>query len=73
MRGLAILKRTEGTKKIQYLPGELAYTEMLDHSGSIAEAARIRSSARQAIRSQGLLQCTACTVNVEALRYEAER
>lgn len=73
VRGLAILKETVGPNNIQYLLGELAYSEMLDRTGSNTEAARIRSSAEQSIRSQGLLQCAGCIVSVGALRYQAKR
>jgi tetratricopeptide (TPR) repeat protein len=69
-KGLAILKQTVGTNNIRYLAGELAYSELLDQSGSHAEAVRISSAANQSMKSLGLQQCAACTVSVWSLRHE---
>jgi hypothetical protein len=48
-KGLAILKITEGTNSFRYIVGELAYSELLEHAGSHAEAARINSDANTTI------------------------
>lgn len=69
-KGLAILKETVGPSNIRYLAGELAYSELLDHSGAHAEAVRIGATANQSLRSLGLTQCAGCTVSVWSLRHK---
>ena len=68
-KGLAILKTTEGTNNLDYVAGELAYSELLEQAGSHAEAARINSDANTTIRKLGSPQCAQCTVSVWSLRH----
>jgi tetratricopeptide (TPR) repeat protein len=69
-KGLAILKKTEGTNSVRYVAGELAYSELLEHAGSHAEAARINSDANTTIRNLRSQQCAQCTVSVWSLRHQ---
>jgi tetratricopeptide (TPR) repeat protein len=69
-KGLAILKQTAGTSNIRYLAGELAYSQLLEDTGSHAEAARISSAANRSMRDLGLLRCANCTVSVWTLRHQ---
>jgi tetratricopeptide (TPR) repeat protein len=66
--GLAILKQALGPKSRKYLFAELAYSKILDQSGSHAEAAQLRESAETAEKDSFGKQCPSCTINVAAFR-----
>lgn len=68
-KGLAILKIAEGTNSFRYVAGQLAYSDLLEHTGSHAEAARINFEANTTIRNLGSPQCAQCTVSVWGLRH----
>jgi tetratricopeptide (TPR) repeat protein len=70
--GLAILKQTVGTGNVRYVAGELAYSDLLDHTGSHAEALRVSSAANESLKSLGLQQCARCTVSVWSLQHEGQ-
>jgi len=71
-KGLEILKQTVGTGNIRYLAGELAYSSLLDHTGSHGEALRVRAAANQSMKTLGVQQCAGCTVSVWSLRHEGQ-
>ena len=70
--GLDVLRQTVGTSNIRYLAGQIAYSELLDHAGSHAEAARIHTAADQSMQRLGIQQCAGCTVSVWSLRHEGQ-
>jgi lipopolysaccharide biosynthesis regulator YciM len=70
--GLEILRQTVGTGNIRYVAGELAYSDLLDHTGSHVEALRVSSAAHQLLKSLGLQRCAGCTVSVWSLRHEGQ-
>jgi hypothetical protein len=69
-RGLEILKESMGTTNIRYLTGELAYSDLLDHAGSHAEALRVSSAANRSLKGLGVQPCTNCTVSVWSLQHQ---
>ena len=71
-KGLEILKQTVGTGNIRYLEGELAYSYLLEHTGSHGDALRVRAAANQSLKTLGVQQCTGCTVSVWSLRHEGQ-
>jgi tetratricopeptide (TPR) repeat protein len=68
-KGLEILKQTVGTGNIRYLAGELAYSYLLEHTGSHGDALRVRAAANQSLKTLGVQQCADCTVSVWSLRH----
>jgi tetratricopeptide (TPR) repeat protein len=66
--GVAVLDRTVGQQNPHYLVAELAYSRILDATGSHAEAARIKAAAESLLKDVNRKQCAGCTINVAALR-----
>jgi tetratricopeptide (TPR) repeat protein len=66
--GLTILDRALGRKSLKYVAAELAYSRILDQSGSHEEAARLRTSAELAGKDFFGGQCPSCTINVAGFR-----
>lgn len=69
-KGLEILKQTVGTGNIRYLAGELAYSYLLEQTGSRGEALRVRAAANHSLKTLGVQQCAGYTVSVWSLRHE---
>jgi tetratricopeptide (TPR) repeat protein len=66
--GLTILDHALGRKSLKYAAAELAYSRILDRSGSHAEAARLRASAELAGKDFFGGQCPSCTISVAGFR-----
>jgi tetratricopeptide (TPR) repeat protein len=66
--GLTILDHAIGQKNPKYLTAELAYSRVLDQSGSHAQAAQMRASAEKASKDYYGRQCAGCTINAAAFR-----
>jgi len=66
--GLNLLKNTVGANNVRYLTGEIAYSKLLDQSGSHTEAERVRLDAEQSLRAVYGGQCFNCSVSVSSLR-----
>jgi tetratricopeptide (TPR) repeat protein len=66
--GLIILDRALGRKSLKYLAAQLAYSQILDRSGSHAEAARMRASAELAGKDFFSEQCPSYTISVAGFR-----
>jgi tetratricopeptide (TPR) repeat protein len=66
--GLRIMEPVLGRTSPNFLVGELAYAQLLDRTGSHADAAEIRSEAEQARKDLLRTQCAGCTINVEGFR-----
>lgn len=67
-QGVAILDRTVGHQNPHFLMAELAYSRVLDATGSHAEAARIKAAAESLLKDANRKQCAGCTISVAALR-----
>jgi tetratricopeptide (TPR) repeat protein len=67
-QGLAVLDRSLGRRSLKYVAAELAYSQVLDRSGSHTEAAQLRASAESAGKDFFGGQCPGCTINVAGLR-----
>jgi tetratricopeptide (TPR) repeat protein len=65
-QGVAILERTLSRDNPHYLVAELAYSRILDATGSHAEAARIKASAETLLKDVYRKQCAGCTVSAVA-------
>lgn len=66
--GLAILDQALGRKSPKYFIAELAYSRVLDKSGSHGEAAQVRAAAEQAGRDYYASHCARCTITAAAFR-----
>lgn len=66
--GLPIVKSLFGEQSIRYLSAQLAYSLVLDRTGSREVAENLRRTARARITTLLNNQCTACVVSVDALR-----
>jgi tetratricopeptide (TPR) repeat protein len=66
--GLDILDRTLGHKNLKYFAAEIAYSQVLDRTGSHAEAARLRAAAQQDGKDFFGTNCLGCTINLAAFR-----
>jgi len=64
--GVAVLDRTVGPQNPHYLMAELAYSRILDATGSHAEAAEVKATAESLLKDVYRNQCTGCTVSVAA-------
>jgi tetratricopeptide (TPR) repeat protein len=64
--GLDILDRTLGHKNLKYFAAETAYSQVLDRTGSHAEAARLRAEAEQNDKDFYSTACLGCTINLAA-------
>jgi hypothetical protein len=65
-QGVAILDHTLSRQNPHYLAAELAYSRILDATGSHAEAARIKASAETLLNDVHRKQCAGCTISVAA-------
>jgi tetratricopeptide (TPR) repeat protein len=66
-RGVAVLSRTLSHENPRYLVAELAYSRVLEATGSHAEAARIKATAESLLKDANRKQCAGCTVSAAAL------
>ncbi len=65
-RGLAILDRTLGRQHPRYLEADIAYLGLLERTEAHAEAARLKTTAEQELRTFYRDQCADCTISVVA-------
>lgn len=65
-RGLAILDRTLGRQHPRYLEADIAYLRLLERTKGHAEAARLKTTAEQDLRTFYRDQCSDCTVSAVA-------
>jgi len=65
-RGVAVLDRTLNHENPRYLVAELAYSRVLDATGSHAEAARIKATAESLLKDANRKQCAGCTISAAA-------
>jgi len=64
--GLAILGRTLGPQHPRYLKADIAYLRLLERTEAHAEAARLKTTAEQELRTFYRDQCSDCTISVAA-------
>jgi len=67
-KGIAILDHALGRKSINYLAAVIAYSQLLDRTGSRAEAAQLRAAAETISKELFGRQCLGCTINVADFR-----
>lgn len=67
-QGLTILEHTLGRKNPKYFISEIAYSQVLEQSGSHTEAVRLKTAAEQASKEFYGAQCVGCTINIAAFR-----
>jgi tetratricopeptide (TPR) repeat protein len=65
-QGIAVLDRTLGHQNPRYLVAEMAYSRVLDATGSRAEAARIKATAESLLKDVYRSQCAGCTISAAA-------
>lgn len=65
-QGVAILERTLSRQNPHYLAAEMAYSRVLDATGSHSEAAQIKAAAEPLLKDIYRRQCTGCTVSATA-------
>ncbi len=65
-QGIAILDRTLSRQNPRYLVAEIAYSRVLDATGSHAEAAQIEAAAEPLLKDIYRKQCAGCTVSATA-------
>lgn len=68
LEGLAILDHALGRKNPRYFMAEIAYSQVLDRTGSHTDAAELRARAEKARKDYFGSQCAGCTISVAALR-----
>jgi tetratricopeptide (TPR) repeat protein len=66
--GLIVLDHALGNKNPKYFVAQIAYSQILDRTGSHTEAAQIKAAAEQASKAFYSHQCVGCTINVAAFR-----
>jgi hypothetical protein len=67
-RSIAILGRALGRQNSRYLMAEIAYSRVLDATGSHAEAAQIKAAAEPLLQEFYRRQCAGCTMSASAFR-----
>lgn len=67
-KGLDVLDRTLGRKSLKYFAAEIAYAQVLDQTGSHAQAARLRAAALQDGKDFYDAACLGCTISLAAFR-----
>jgi len=67
-QGLSILERALGSQNPKYFIAQMAYSKVLDQTGSHAEAARLRGAADQARKEFHGAQCVGCTISKAAFQ-----
>lgn len=65
-RGIAIVDHTISRQNPRYLVAEIAYSRVLDATGSHAEAAQIKAAAEPLLKDIYRRQCAGCTVSATA-------
>jgi tetratricopeptide (TPR) repeat protein len=70
-QSVAILDRALGRQNPRYLLAELAYSRVLDATGSHSEAAQIKATAEPLLKDIYRRQCAGCTVSAAALHRRA--
>ncbi len=65
-QGIAILEHTLSKQNPRYLVAEIAYSRVLDATGSHGEATRIKATAESLLRDAYQRQCAGCTVSAAA-------
>jgi tetratricopeptide (TPR) repeat protein len=65
-QGVAILDRALGRQNPRYLVAEIAYSRVLDASGSHIEAVRIKVAAESLLKDVYQRQCAGCTISAVA-------
>ena len=65
-QGIAILEHTLSKQNPRYLVAEIAYSRVLDATGSHAEATRIKATAESLLKDTYQRQCAGCTVSAAA-------
>jgi hypothetical protein len=65
-QGVAVLDRTLSRQNPHYLVAEMAYSRVLDATGSHAEAARIKASTETLLKDVYRKQCAGCTISAVA-------
>jgi tetratricopeptide (TPR) repeat protein len=65
-QGVAVLDRTLGHQNPRYLVAEMAYSRVLDATGSHTEAARIKATAESLLKDVSRRQCAGCTISAAA-------
>jgi tetratricopeptide (TPR) repeat protein len=65
-QGVAVLDRTLSGQNPHYLIAELAYSRILDATGSHAEAARIKATSESLLKDVNRKQCAGCTISAAA-------
>jgi tetratricopeptide (TPR) repeat protein len=63
---VAVIDRTLGHNNPHYLLAELAYSRVLDATGSHVEAARIKATAESLLKDARRDQCAGCTISAAA-------
>jgi tetratricopeptide (TPR) repeat protein len=65
-QGVAILDRTLGRQNPRYLLAEIAYSRVLDATGSHLEAAQIKAAAEPLLNDINPSKCAGCTISAAA-------
>ena len=65
-QGIAILDRTLSPQNPRYLVAKIAYSRILDATGSHSEAAQIRAASEPLLKDIYRKQCVGCTVSAIA-------
>jgi len=65
-QGVAVLDRTLSRQNPRYLVAEMAYSRVLDATGSHAKAAEIKASAEGLLKDVYRRQCAGCTISAVA-------
>ena len=65
-QGVAVLDRTLNHENPKYLGAEMAYSRVLDATGSHSEAARIKAVTEPVLADIHRMQCAGCTVSAAA-------
>jgi len=66
--GLAIIDHALSRRNPKYLLAQIAYSQILDRTGSHAEAAQLRATVKQASKDFYGSQCVRCTINIAGFR-----
>lgn len=67
-KGLDILDHAVGRRNPKYFAAQFAYSQVLDQTGSHAEAAQLRATTERASKEFYGHQCVGCTIGVAAFR-----
>jgi len=67
-QSVVILERTVGRQNTRYLLAEIAYSRVLDATGSHSEAAQIKATAEPLLNDIYRRQCAGCTISAASFR-----